>query len=140
MNEFYPQINVRIVFRLSRTIQSFFKFKDVVPLELQSSVIYKYKCNCCNAMYIGRSKRHLSARIFQHKGRSIRTNRMLSNPPFSAIRNHSESADHPILNESFSVLSCRRQEMELNIVESLYIMQEKPSLCNNERSSELLCF
>ena len=140
IQEFYPQLNIRVVFKPSRTIQSLFKFKDVVPVELQSSIIYKYNCSCCNATYTGRNKRHLPARIHEHQGRSIRTNRPFANPPFSAIRNHCDSSDHPILKESFSVLSCRPHEMELNIAESLYIIKERPSLCNNERSSELLCF
>ena len=139
MKEFYPQLSVRVIFKPRRTIQSFFRFKDKVPKELQSSVIYKYSC-CCNATYYGRSKRQLQARIFQHLGRSIRTNRPLSNPPFSAIRQHSEAENHPISKNSFSVLSCRSNEMELDIVESLYILKDKPSLCGNERSVSLLCF
>ena len=117
----------------------FFRFKDKVPRELQSSVVYKYSC-CCNATYYGRSKRQLQTRIFQHLGRSIRTNRQLTNPPFSAIREHSEEKHHPINKDSFSVLSSRSSEMELDIVETLYILKDKPSLCNYERSVNLLCF
>ena len=41
MNEFYPQISVRVIFKPSRAIRSFFSFKDKVPKEMQSSVIYK---------------------------------------------------------------------------------------------------
>ena len=139
LKEFYPQLNVRVIFKPNRTIRGFFGFKDKVPKELQSSVVYKYSC-CCNATYYGRSKRQLQARIFQHLGRSVRTNRPLSSPPFSAIRQHSEAEDHPINKDSFSVLSSRSNEMELDIVETLYILKDKPSLCNNERSVNLLCF
>ena len=140
MTEFYPQINVRVIFKPARTIQSFFRYKDVIPKELQSSIIYKYNCNCCNAMYIGRTKRHLSERIFQHLGKSLRTNRPLKNPCYSAIRQHSENLDHPITKDSFNILSSRKSEMELEIVESLFIFKEKPSLCSNDRSTELFCF
>ena len=139
LSEFYPQLNVRVIFKPRRTIQNFFRFKDKVPRELQSSVVYKYLC-CCNATYYGRSKRQLQTRIFQHLGRSIRTNRQLSNPPFSAIRQHSEEEDHPIDKDAFTVLSCLSSEMELDIVETLYILRDKPSLCNYERSVNLLCF
>ena len=122
LKEFYPQLNVRVIFKPRRTIQRFFRFKDKVPKELQSSVVYKYSC-CCNATYYGRSKRQLQARIFQHLGRSIRINRPLRSPPFSAIRQHSEAED-----------------MNLDIVETLYILQDKLYLCNYERSVNLLCF
>ena len=140
LNEFYPQVSVRVIFKPRRTIQSFFNFKDKVPKNMRSCIIYKYECSCCNATYYGRTKRQLHARMFQHLGLSIRTNRPLSNPPFSAIRQHSEAEDHPINKDSFSVLSGRSNEMELDIVETLYTLRDKPSLCNNERSVDLLCF
>ena len=41
MNEFYPQVTVRVIFKPKLTIQNFFKFKDRVPDKLQSSVVYK---------------------------------------------------------------------------------------------------
>ena len=108
-------------------------------MEWQSSDVYTYSF-CCNATYYGRSKRQLQTRIFQHHGRSVRTNRQLANPPFSAIRSHAEAEDHPIDQDSFTVLSSRANERELDIVETLYILKDKPSLCNYERSVNLLCF
>ena len=69
LQEFYPQINVRVIFKPGRTISSFFRFKDNVPKELQASVVYQYTCHCCNAMYIGKTNRQLKVRIFEHLGR-----------------------------------------------------------------------
>ena len=140
IKEFYPQIAVRVVFRPHKTIQNFFKFKDKVPNDLRSLIVYEYSCGCCNATYIGKSKRNFLVRIHEHLGISIRTNRRLGSPSFSAIRQHSEETDHPINRDSFSILSGRSTDMELGIVETLYIKKKKPSLCNNERSVELLCF
>ena len=122
-------------------MKNMFKSKDKVPKELQSSVVYKYICSCCNASYIGKSKRQLQVRAFEHLGRSIRTNRPLTKPAFSAIRDHSHQKDHPLSLESFSILTCSRtSDMELIILESLFCIKEKPSINNNERSVELLCF
>ena len=121
-------------------MQNFFKFKDTVPKELQSSVVYKYSCSCCNATYIGKTKRQLRVRAFQHFGKSIRTNRPLSKQAFSAIREHSHQHDHPMSMDSFSILVSRSSDMELTTVETLYTIKEKPSLCSHERSAELLCF
>ena len=140
LQEFYPQILVRVIFKSGRNIQSFFKYKDVVPSEFQSSVIYQYKCNCCRALYIGQSKRQFKVRLLEHYGRSIRTNRPLGKPPFSAIREHSHAQDHPMESSSFSILACRPSDMELPIVESLYINKFKPSLNNHGTSVDLLCF
>ena len=140
LREFYPQLMIRVIFKPGFTMQSLFRFKDKIPEKLQSSVVYHYKCRCCNATYIGKSKRQIRVRQFEHLGRSVRTNRPLGKPPFSAIRQHSESTDHPIYLDSFSVLSNRSKDVELSIVESLYIVKDKPSLCNNERSVELICF
>ena len=140
MREFYPQLKIRVIFKPGFNIQSLFRFKDKIPDELQSSAIYRYECRCCNATYIGKTKRQIRVRQFEHMGRSIRTKRPLGSPPFSAIRQHSESTDHPIHLDSFSVVTTRSKEVELSTIESLYIIKDKPSLCNNERSVELLCF
>ena len=140
LKEFYPQLTIRVIFKAGFSIQSLFKFKDKVPDELQSSAVYRYKCSCCNATYIGKTKRQIRVRQFEHLGRSIKTKRPLGKPPFSAIRQHSENSDHPILLDSFSVIANRSKDAELNIIETLHIIQEKPTLCNHERSVELLCF
>ena len=140
IREFYPQIDVRVIFRPNYTTRNLFRFKDIIPKDLQASLVYKYQCHCCNAMYYGKTKRQLKVRTFEHVGRSVRTNRPLSKPSFSAIRDHSENCNHPILKDSFSILSCRSNEQELAIVETLYSLRDKPELCNNERSVELLCF
>ena len=44
---------------------------------MNSNVIYKYKCNICNDVYIGETKRHLLFRQYQHLGRSILTEKPL---------------------------------------------------------------
>ena len=143
MREFYPQLLVRVIFRPKYTIQNFFKFKDSIPLELQSCVVYKYQCHSCSAIYIGKTKRQLRVRIFEHLGRSVRTNRQIAKPPFSAIRDHSHDADHALRRDSlisFTVLASRSHDMELNVTESLLTARDKPTIGLNDRSTELLCF
>ena len=140
LQEFYPQVHLKVIFKPKNIMKNLFQFKDKVPKELQSSVVYKYICSCCNASYIGKSKRQFQVRAFEHLGRSIRTNRPLNKLAFSAIRDHSHQ-DHPLCLESFSILaSSRTSDTELTILESLFNIKEKPSLNNNERSVELLCF
>ena len=86
-----------MIFKPGFAMQSLFRFKDKIPEKLKSYAVYHYKYRCYNATYIGKLKRQIRVvRQFEHLGPSVRTNRPLSKPPFSAIRQHSESTDHPI--------------------------------------------
>ena len=78
-------------------------------------------------------KRHLISRICEHKGISFRTNRPLSNPSHSNIRQHAFNCDHPILTSNFSLLS-KCPSNDLKLLESIYIHKIVPSL-NNQNSS-----
>ena len=49
-------------------IRNAFHFKDQIPIYMNSNVIYKYKCNICNDVYIGET---------EHLGRSILTEKPL---------------------------------------------------------------
>ena len=66
----------------------FFRFKDGIPLSLRSRIVYKYKCQCGIALYVGETVRHFHKRISEHMGISGSTGKPLSKPPFSNIRDH----------------------------------------------------
>ena len=59
-------------------MSSFFRFKDRIPLGLRSRVVYKFKCQCCDALYFGETIRHLHTRISEHMGISACTGKPLS--------------------------------------------------------------
>ena len=140
MRDFYPQIDVRVIFKTTNTLQNWFRIKDRIPIDLRSSLCYYYECGGCNSSYVGKTLRHFSARIAEHKGISLRTGQPLSKPPFSAIRDHSLKEDHPICKSQFSILGSQRTDMDLKILESLLTYKLKPDLGNNESSIDLLCF
>ena len=140
LREFYPQMIVRVIFKPEITIQQLFKFKDVIPKELSSSVVYQYTYSSCKATYIGKTKRHLKTRIHEHMGRSVRTRKVLATPLHSSIRDHSLEADHPINSESFSILASSRCDMDLYILESILQSVEHPTMGDYESSTPLLCF
>ena len=104
----------------------FFKFKDVLPASLSSSVIYKYTCRECSASYIGMTSKQLKIRISQHMGRSFRTGNINSNEiNNSKIFEHFEQKDQPIRVEDFKILtSCPNED--LFILESIYIHKLNP--------------
>ena len=90
-------------------------------------------CSQCQSTYIGETQRHLISRICEHKGISPRTSMPFSNPPFSNIREHALSFDHPIKVDNFSVLA-RCHSHDLRLLESIFIHKFSPNL-NNQASS-----
>ena len=40
---------------------------------MNSKVVYKFKCNICNDVYVGETKRHFLVRQYEHLGNSILT-------------------------------------------------------------------
>ena len=44
---------------------------------MNSKVIYKFKCNICNDVYIGEMKRHFLVREHEHLGKLILTEKSL---------------------------------------------------------------
>ena len=133
-SKFYPQIKLNVVFQSGFRIKNMFRFKDVVPVPLRSSLAYKYKCNRCNSVYIGKTSRHLSTRISEHLGISYRTAVPLTTPPFSAIRNHTEF-NHPnytISPDEFSIVENAQSDYQLLKKESILIKLTQPNLNNME--------
>ena len=70
-------IKPNIVFKASIRLCSAFRFKDQLPKYIKSKVLYKNKCDICNNVYIGKTKRHLIVRQYQHLGKSIATDKPL---------------------------------------------------------------
>ena len=122
IRKYYPQF----VFTNSNTIGNFFKFKDVLPASLSSSVIFKYTCREFSASYIGMTSKQLKIRISQHMGRSFRTGNINSNDiNNSKIFDNFEQTDHPIRVEDFKIITACPNE-DLFILESIYIYKLSP--------------
>ena len=136
----FPQINLRVVFKPSHRISDYFRFKDRVPTDVRSLVVYRYTCQSCNASYIGKTKRHFLQRVCEHRGISSRTRRIVAVPPFSAIREHCLSTGHPILQEDFKIVSTASDPWDLCIRESLLIKKQRPELNTQASSVQLQLF
>ena len=63
--------------RLQNTIVDHFHFKDVIPKKLCPDIVYNFKCNSCNAIYYGKTKRHYYVRAAEHMGISHLTKKGL---------------------------------------------------------------
>ena len=59
---------LQIVFKSQRKLSNVFCFKDCLPFDLVSGVVYKYTCGRCNSTYYGETDRHLKVRSGEHIG------------------------------------------------------------------------
>ena len=53
-----PACDLRVIFKVSLRMKNYFNLKDKIKRELHSSLVYNFKCNSCNAEYIGKTNRH----------------------------------------------------------------------------------
>ena len=54
------------MFKSQNKLAKAFRFKDRIPKELTSGVVYKFQCGLCNESYYGECIRHLNVRIGEH--------------------------------------------------------------------------
>ena len=69
---FFPHLDIKFSFKNNYTIAYLFRFKDRLPAECLSNVIYKYTCGSCNATYGGSTRQKSKVRFHQHLGTSHR--------------------------------------------------------------------
>ena len=95
---------LQIVFKSQNKLAKAFRFKDRIPKELTSGVIYKFQCGLCNESYYGECIRHLNVRIGEHIGISLLTKKKVK-PKGRAVSNHLLLCIHSPSFENFSVLT-----------------------------------
>ena len=78
LSKAHPHISIRFVFRPTCKLSDFFPFKDRIPFAMRLHVVYKYNCQCCGALYVGQTCRHIHTRISEHMGVSSKTGNKLS--------------------------------------------------------------
>ena len=121
-----------------RTISSFFPYKDKLPIELRSSLVYQFSCETCSHRYIGSTYRNLYIRVHEHSGRSPRTGKLISCPSNSSILDHSIICNTKVDISKFKILNQISCKFSLRILESMYIHKEKPELNDMFSATPLL--
>ena len=79
---------LQIVFKTKRKLSNVFRFKDRLPSNLVSGVIYKYTNGRCNSTCYGERDRHLKVRSGEHIGISLLTFKKIKPSKESAIQDH----------------------------------------------------
>ena len=57
--------NIKLVFN-SFNIKNYFSYKDLIPNDLKSFLVYTFTCASCSSSYIGKTSRHFKTKIEEH--------------------------------------------------------------------------
>ena len=68
-------------------------------------MLYKFKCDTCNSVYIGKTKWHLLVRQYEHLGLSVLTEKALkyTEKGETAIRKHYHQNEHCCTVDNFEI-------------------------------------
>ena len=135
-----PQCHIKIILKSTNRLSSLFHFKDVIPKELRSHLVYKFSCSSCNATYYGKTERHLNVRSGEHIGLSPLTGNRVACKT-SAISEHLLLHDNNNSNFNDFTILCRDDNaFRLSLRESLLIKKDSPVLNKNIASMPLLLY
>ena len=138
LDQYFFHVDFKVAFSNKFTIGSFFRGKDKLPLDMRSNIVYRYRCPTnCGGQYVGCTSRNFRTRMYEHMGRSPRTDRPLARPVQSAIRDHSERCGVLVDPSDFEILGTANSFNDLKILESLFIYSLRPNLNNAESSFPL---
>ena len=118
--------------------ESTLKFKDQVPKDLTSVVVYKFHCRLCNESYYGECMRHLNVRTGEHIGISPLTRKQVT-PKNSPVADYLLLCIHSASYDDFKITR-ENKKFPLELKESLLIMRDNPSLNRNITSAPLYLF
>ena len=135
----YNTAMVRTIFTTQAAFHS--THKDVLPLFQQSNLIYKFQC-CCNATHIECTSQHLEVRVKQYVPRDIRNcttsgHSKLLNFAICEYLNAINSCAVNYNGECFGVSHRARAKQHLVVLEALYILFYRPTLCKQNPKHSL---
>ena len=141
----FPFCKLQVTFNSNNRLRNFLNFKDKLPISVRSHVLYRYTCDGCNAVYLGKTRRHYGVRVFEHLGISLLTHKKYtynpSNVNNSAILNHINVNNICKGKESnFKIIGSCKTDLTLSLKESLLINKEKPNLNISDRSMPIYLF
>ena len=135
-----PAGKLNIIFKTKRRLAHFLKFKDVIPYNLNSHIIYHFTCPSCKAGYIGETRVYFKVRGCQHLGISEWSGRSLKGSNPTAITKHIKSKNCICSLDDFTIIG-REEDFHLRLLkESLFIKLKNYELNKQQSSSELFLF
>ena len=116
--EFHKEnFNIELVFN-SFKIKNHFSYKDQIPNDLKSSLVYRFACAGCSSTYIGENCRHFKTRI----GENIKSFDIFKHLHSTAICSDSHNS------LCFKGIDKSNFKFDLKIKEALVSNRRKPNL------------
>ena len=115
INKNLPFCKIKVIFKPTTRLSNFFRFKDKVPFNLHSNVVYKFFCGRCNATYYGETCQHLNIRVGEHSGISPLTRKKLKAKTTTAVNDHTLFCNHIVSLDDFNILASSNSEFHLKI-------------------------
>ena len=104
-------------------------------------VLYKFKCDNCNSVYIGKTKRYLLVCQYENLGLSVLREKALKyTKDVTAIRKHFHDNEHCCGMDNFEIVGTAVNDFHLKLKESLSILKMKPCLNIAQESMLLYLF
>ena len=130
-------IDLRIVFKSSNRLRNAFSFKDSLPIDMDSFLLYKFTCDTCNCVYIGETKRHFLVRAYEHLGVSVLTDNeyAYNESTATAVRKHCHDHGHASGIENFQVIGHASNKQQLLLKEALLMGMINPTIINVQKFS-----
>ena len=99
-------LKVNVIFKSPNRIRNAFLFKDIIPTIMNSKVVYRFKYNICNDVFVGKTKHHLLVRQYEHLRKSILTEKpsKYNYKDPTAIRKHYHQNNHQV-DSCFTLIS-----------------------------------
>ena len=112
--------NIKLDFN-SFKIKNYFSYKDPIPDDLKSFLVYKFTCASCSSSYIGKTCPHFKTRIEEHIKKDNKSH------IFKHL--HSTATCFDSYNSlCFKIIDKANSKLNLKIKEALYINWRKPNL------------
>ena len=143
VNKHVSNCKFLIIFRSQRRLKNIFRFKDTIPQDLQSYILYQFTCRVCNNSYIGKSDRHCHIRWSEHlKLQPFRGGVSKNKQKPTAVNLHMTATEHPASYQDFKVIGRERSRNNfyLKVKESLMIKKLAPELNGQDSSIPLMLF
>ena len=129
----YFASNLRVVYRTRTVLPS--GRKDVPPPQHSSALVYSFRCTF-GLQYIRRTCQRLDARVKQHVPTKIRLGNYfadhINNTYGSVIAKHlinNRECASTYSADLFTIFSWSPSDFYLKVLETIYILTHKPSLC-----------
>ena len=117
---FLKKFNIKLVFN-SFKIKNYFSYKDPIPNDLKSFLVYKFTCAGCSSSYICETCRHFKTRIEEHIKKDNKSH------IFKHL--HSTATCFDSYNSlCFKIIDKANSKFDLKIKEALHINWRKPDL------------